>query len=147
MVRSLSFHFKNFQRGFMRIIKNSSVRVISVGGVRLLPGANHVNEKDIKDLKTLEHALKNHKDLSEVKVKVEDDLAKTLLGAMKAEDAIALVKETFESDKLKQLLEEESSEKNRKGVLAAIKEQIKLTEDAIKGDADKKDSQESDLDV
>lgn len=111
-------------------IKNKSERIIIVGDLTLIPGANY---KDQGDVKHHEAMLKDHKDIEIPELDVEDDLETTTLGQYNAQDAIALVKDTNDYDTLMTFQIEETSGKARKTVLEAIVAQIEVNKEALKG--------------
>lgn len=110
-------------------IMNKSERIIIVGDLTLIPGANYKDQGDVKHHMAM---LKGHKDIEIPEMDIEDDLAETTLGSYNAKDAVKLVKETNDYDTLMKFQIEEQSDKARKSVLEAIEAQIQLSKDALK---------------
>jgi len=114
-------------------IINKKERIIVVGGMNLLPGANYEEEFMVKKhIKMLEDKIESGC-LEIPEMDVEDDLAASLLGGYNAADAIKLIKETNDYDVLMKFQIEETSDKARKTVLQAIEDQIKLNKEALDG--------------
>lgn len=118
------------------LIKNKTVRLFNFGKkMKLIPGMNDVSKWKKHDLESIKGQLEEleKRDLIEMpKLEIDDDFAEGLLTPLNAGDAIAVVKETFDYDKLKELEAEEKAEKARATVLKALENQIAISEDALK---------------
>lgn len=113
-------------------VLNKTERLIICGDITLIPGANYIEQGDVKHYgKMLEDKVKSGC-VEMPEMDIEDDLAETTLGSYNAKDAVKLVKETNDYDTLMKFQIEEQSDKARKSVLEAIEAQIQLSKDALK---------------
>lgn len=114
-------------------IINKTKRLIVLGDIRLLPGANYVEDILVKKHKELLDVKDESGCIELPKMEIEDDLATSTLGGYNAKDAIKLVKETNDYDTLMRFQTEEIADKARKSVLEALEAQITLSKEALKG--------------
>lgn len=112
-------------------IINKKERLIIVGGMNLLPGANYVDNFLVKKHKEMLEEKAESGCIEMPKLEVEDDLDTSLLGGFNAGDSIKLVKETNDYDLLMKMQIEETAGKARKTVLEAISSQIQISKDAL----------------
>jgi len=118
-----------------RVILNETRRVIVCGTVNLIPGANVVSEDA---LRANEAYLQVHVERGSIELpsfEVEDDLAESLIGSYNVKDAKKIIEETNDLDALEVYKADELKGEARKGVLDALKKQIKKLNDALKKDA------------
>ena len=87
-----------------KIIINKTERVIILGAIKLLPGANEV-EPHFLDKKNSHHSMIMSKVedacLEVPSAEVEDDFADDILGQYNVADAVKLIKETNDYDTLR----------------------------------------------
>ena len=98
------------------LIHNKGNFIRHAAGVKVIPGANEINSKDLKKF-TCHPLIKPLIESGEI---VLPESPNSLAG-LSAEDAIELVKDTFSIEYLEKFKEGES----RKTVLSAIDEQLK----------------------
>lgn len=117
-------------------IQNKTVRIFNFGmKMRLIPGVNDVSKwKNIKSIEGQLKTLEERGDIIIKKVEVEDDFAEGVLSPLNAGDAISIVKDTFDYDKLVEMKEEEANDKNRSTVIKALEVQIQMSEEALKNE-------------
>lgn len=110
------------------IVQNNGNFIRHIGDVRLIPGANDVSEQLKKDFeseleKPLNAALVKSKEIV-VQTKAKGGSADKTTD-MKANDAIALIGDTFDKTLLEAWLDDEkSANKTRASVIKSIEEQI-----------------------
>ena len=118
------------------IIKNKTLRLLNFGKkMKLIPGMNDVSHWDKKHLESIKSQLEDlvkRNCIEMITPEIEDDFADGVLSPLNAGDAIAIVKETFDYDKLIAMQSEESEGKSRATVLKALSNQIAVSEDAVK---------------
>ncbi|MFB6475768.1 hypothetical protein ACFCW7_23190 [Paenibacillus glucanolyticus] len=117
------------------LVHNKGNYVRNHNGVRLIPGANNISEEDWKDFSS--HPL-NKILIEKQEIVAHEDEGKAMkLADMNQQEATLLIKDTYDLNLLAELLQEEESGKNRKGVIEVIAKQAEEIEKSIE-DAKKK---------
>ena len=111
-------------------IINKRERIIVVGGLNLIPGANYKEDYEVEKYADMLKDKCESGCLEMPTMEIEDDFAESLLGGYNAPDAIKLIKETNDYDVLMKFQIEETSDKARKTVLQAIEDQIQVNKAA-----------------
>lgn len=123
-------------------VKNKTVRIINLCGlVSLIPGFNEV-KSHILENKLVKPIITEKIEMGELEIpelEIDDDFAESKLGELNVSDAVKVVKETFDYDTLLKMKEDEEVEKNRKGIIKVLEEQIQLSEDTLKTNGENKD--------
>lgn len=117
------------------LVRNKTVRLICLGNkVTLIPGMNDLSKlkaHQIKGAMPIFKELEERGDIELPKLDVDDDFSEGVLGPLNAGDAVKVVRDTFDYDKLLELQKEEQEGKARATVLKALENQIKVSEDAL----------------
>lgn len=114
-------------------IVNKTERLIILGDIRLLPGANYVEDFQVKKHVSMLEDKAESGCIELPEMEIEDDLAMSTLGGYNAKDAVKLVKNTNDYDTLMKFQTEEIADKKRKSVLEALEARITLSKEAMKG--------------
>jgi hypothetical protein len=122
------------------ILKNKMTRVVRIGGVTLMPGANTLDEKQEEGLRLYGEAVKERVDNGVFEL-MDMDLDEFLDGTgngitditeLNTREAVALVKETVDMSTLRAFQNAESEGEDRKGVQTAIEKQVAKVEEMAK---------------
>lgn len=114
-----------------KAIVNKTKRIILVGEIKLIPGANYVEDFMVKKHEKMLSGKEESGCIEMPKMDIDDDLSTSTLGGYNANDAIKLVKETNDYDTLIKFQTEEIADKKRVTVLKALEAQITLSKEAL----------------
>lgn len=114
-------------------IINKTERLIIIGDLTLLPGANYKESALVKKHEKMIEGKVESGCIEMPSMEIDDDLSTSLLGGYNANDAIKLVRETNDYDTLIKFQTEEIADKKRVTVLKALEAQITLSKEASKG--------------
>lgn len=112
-------------------IVNTTKRLIIIGDLILIPGANYVEPFAVKKHEKMLEDKSESGCIEMPSMEIEDDLATSTLGGYNAKDAVKLVKNTNDYDTLIKFQTEEIADKKRVTVLSALEAQITLSKDAL----------------
>ena len=112
-------------------IINKRERIIVVGDIKLIPGANYVEDFLVKKHEKMLAGKVESGCLEMPSMDIDDDLSTSLLGGYNANDAIKLIKETNDYDTLIKFQTEEIADKKRVTVLKALEAQITLSKESL----------------